>query len=81
MITGISAADFEVQFLDILGRVKSGELFTITVDGVPTAEIVPATPKRSQEEVAAAVEGLLNFPRLRGISGDTVREWISEGRR
>jgi hypothetical protein len=28
-----------------------------------------------------AVQDLLNFPRVEGVSGDTVLEWIREGRR
>jgi hypothetical protein len=31
--------------------------------------------------VDAAVRGLLNFPRLEGIAGETVLEWIREGRK
>ena len=33
------------------------------------------------EADGAAVEALLNFPRIEGIPGDTVLEWIREGRK
>jgi antitoxin (DNA-binding transcriptional repressor) of toxin-antitoxin stability system len=44
MITEISAADFESLFPGILGRVKRGELFSITVNGMPVADIAPVAP-------------------------------------
>jgi len=80
MPTEISAADLETQFFEIMKRVRQGECFTITVDGEAVAELRPAAKKHSAEEVAAAVEALLKMPRVEGISGETVREWIEEGR-
>jgi hypothetical protein len=38
-------------------------------------------PDRSRAKVAAAFEALLHFPRVEGIPGDTVLEWIREGRK
>ncbi len=81
MSSEISAADLEVEFFEILKRVKQGESFTITLNGEAVAEICPAPKRRSKEEVAAAVEALRNLPQVEGISGETVREWIEEGRR
>jgi len=39
------------------------------------------TQARNQRAIDEAVESLLNFPRVEGISGDTVLEWIREGRK
>jgi antitoxin (DNA-binding transcriptional repressor) of toxin-antitoxin stability system len=79
--TEINAGDLEVQFFRILKRVKQGERFTITIDGEAVAEMAPSAKKRSAEEVAAAVKALQNLPRIEGVSGETVLEWIREGRR
>lgn len=81
MSTEIDIDAMEARYFEILRRVCQGEGFTITVDGEAVAEVVPVAKRRSSEEVAAAVEGLLNMPRIEGISGETVREWIQEGRR
>ena len=77
--TEIGAFDAKTRLSEILRKVDKGERFTITVRGRPVADIVP-TKVRNQRAIDEAVEGLLNFPRIQGIPGDTVLEWIREGR-
>ena len=71
----------KTRLSEIVRLVDQGERFTITVRGRAVANLVPVHPDRSAAKVAKAVEGLLNFPRIEGVSGDTVLEWIREGRK
>jgi prevent-host-death family protein len=79
--TKIGAFDAKTKLSEILRKVEQGERFTITKRGHAVANLVPAASDRSREKVAAAVEALLHFPRIEGISGDSVLEWIREGRK
>ena len=78
--TEIGAFDAKTKLSEILRKVEQGERFTITKRGRAVANLVPIVPDRSRARVEAAVEALLNFPRIEGIPGDTVLEWIREGR-
>jgi prevent-host-death family protein len=79
--TEIGAFDAKTKLSEILRKVEQGQRFTITVRGRAVANLVPAAQGPTAAEVAKAVEGLINFPRVRGVSGDTVLEWIREGRK
>ena len=79
--TEIGSFDAKTKLSQILRKVEQGERFTITRRGKAVANLVPAERRPTAEEVAKAVDGLINFPRIKGISGDTVREWIREGRK
>jgi len=79
--TEIGAFDAKTKLSEILRKVERGERFTITLRGRAVANLVPFAPDRSRARAAAAVEALLNFPRIEGIPGDTVLEWIREGRK
>jgi prevent-host-death family protein len=79
--TEIGAFDAKTKLSEILRKVDQGERFTITVRGRAVANLVPVAPDRSKARVDAAVEGLLNFPRIKGVPGETVLEWIREGRK
>jgi len=81
MPTEIGAFEAKTKFSEILRKVASGERFTVTLRGRAVADILPAASVRSQNEVDAAAEALMNFPRVKGIPGDTVLEWIREGRK
>jgi len=78
--TEIGAFDAKTRLSEILRKVDQGERFTITVRGRAVADVVP-TRVRNQQAVEAAVEALIHFPRIEGVSGDTVLEWIREGRK
>ena len=79
--TEIGAFEAKTKLSELLRKVEQGERFTITVRGRAVANLAPVTPDRSREKVAAAVEALRNFPKIEGIPGDTVLEWIREGRK
>jgi prevent-host-death family protein len=79
--TEIGAFDAKTKLSEILRKVAQGERFTITVRGRAVANLVPAASGPSAAKVASAVEGLINFPRIEGVSGETVLAWIREGRK
>ena len=79
--TEIGAFDAKTKLSEILRKVEQGERFTITLRGRPVANLVPVVQDRSAARIAAAVEALRNFPKVEGIPGDTVLEWIREGRK
>jgi prevent-host-death family protein len=76
----IGIFEAKTKLSEILRKVDQGERFTITVRGRAVADVVP-TQARNQRAIDEAVERLINFPRIKGISGDTVLEWIREGRK
>jgi prevent-host-death family protein len=79
--TEIGAFDAKTRLSEFLRKVELGEQFTITVRGRAVAHLVPVAQDRSRAKVAAAVEALRKFPKIDGIPGDTVLEWIREGRK
>jgi prevent-host-death family protein len=79
--TEIGAFDAKTRLSELLRKVEQGERFTITRRGRAVANIVPVAQDPSRARIAAAIEALLNFPRIEGIPGDTVLEWIREGRK
>jgi len=70
----------KTRLSEIVRKVERGERFTITVRGRAVADVVP-TQARNQHAIDEAVERLINFPRIKRISGNTVLEWIREGRK
>ena len=78
--TEIGAFEAKTKLSEILRKVEQGERFTITVRGRAVADVVP-TQARSKSAREEAIERLLNFPRIKGVDGDTVLEWIREGRK
>jgi prevent-host-death family protein len=77
--TEIGAFDAKTKLSEILRKVEQGERFTITRRGRAIADVVPSQ-RRDQRRVREAVEALRNFPRITGVSGDEVLQWIREGR-
>jgi prevent-host-death family protein len=77
--TEIGAFDAKTRLSELLRKVDQGERFTITVRGRAVADIVP-NQERRRERAAEAVRNLLAMPKIEGISGDTILEWIREGR-
>jgi prevent-host-death family protein len=69
----------KTRLSEIVRKVERGERFTITVRGRAVADVVP-TQARNQQAIDEAVERLMH-PRIKGIPGDTVLEWIKEGRK
>jgi prevent-host-death family protein len=77
----IGAFEAKTRFSELLRKVDQGERFTVTKRGRAVAQLVPAKLEPDQDRVNEAVRSLLNFPRIEGIPGDTVLEWIREGRK
>lgn len=78
--TEIGAFDAKTRLSELLRKVDQGERFTITLRGRPVADIVPSKVK-DRERASEAVRRLLAMPKIEGISGETVLEWIREGRK
>ena len=79
VFTQIGAFDAKTRLSEILRKVEQGERFTITVRGRAVADLVPAQSKVKHDR-EDALERLMNPP-IQGVSGDTVLEWIREGRK
>jgi antitoxin (DNA-binding transcriptional repressor) of toxin-antitoxin stability system len=79
--TEVGAFDAKTKLSAILRKVDQGERFTIRLRGRAVANLASVASGRTAAEVSRAVEGLIHFPRIEGISGDTVLEWIREGRK
>ena len=75
----IGAFEAKAKLSEILRKVEQGESFTITRRGRAVAEIVPAQTK-SKVARAEAIARLMS-PRIQGPAGDTILEWIREGRK
>lgn len=79
--TEIGAFEAKTKLSELLRKVEQGERFTITVHGRPVAQLLPAPVRPSKERVRQAIETLRNFPKIIGVPGDEVLEWIREGRK
>ena len=80
--TEIGIFEAKTKLSEILRKVDQGERFTITVRGRAVADVVPVQKPatvRSPEEIEAAYQRLRN-PSIEGISHETIRGWIEEGR-
>ena len=92
MPTEVGAFEAKTKFSELLRKVEQGERFTITLRGKAIADIIPTEPNStldysvrnrasiSDEERQAAYERLRN-PRGPAVPGDTILEWIREGRK
>ena len=80
MQPSIGAFEAKAQLSRLLRAVEQGEHFTITVRGKPVADLVPHRAASSQG-LAAAIEALQAFPRIRGVGDADVASFIEEGRR
>ena len=85
----ISATEAKARLSELLRLVGQGERFVITHRGrtvaelaqpVPVADAIPARRQFTEEEREVAYQRLRN-PQIHGVSGDTILEWIREGRR
>jgi prevent-host-death family protein len=79
----IGIFEAKTRLSEIVRKAEAGERFIITVRGRPVAEVGPTADRKlsfSAEERRAAFERLMH-PRIEGVDGDTVLEWIREGRK
>ena len=79
MPTEIGSFEAKTKFSEILRKVEQGERFTVTRRGKVVAEINPPAP--TIRPVPQDVIDRLMHPRIHGVPGDTVLEWIREGRK
>jgi prevent-host-death family protein len=79
IFTPVGAFDAKTRLSEILRKVEQGERFTITVRGRPVADVVPSEAS-SQSRREEAIKSLMH-PRIQGPDGDTILEWIREGRK
>jgi prevent-host-death family protein len=77
-ITQIGAFEAKTRLSELLRKVERGERFTITLRGRPIAELAPL-PQASQR-MDEVLNRLMNPP-IEGIPGDTVLDWIHDGRK
>lgn len=80
MYNEIGAFDAKAKLSELLREVKHGQRFTITVRGIPVADLVPSESAASHN-TQAAIEMMHNIKKVRGVSNETLQEWIAEGRK
>lgn len=76
----ISAFDAQAHLSRLLDEVVEGETITVTKNGVPIAQLIPA-PEVRQRSTREVIAALKEFRRGKTLDGVSVRELIEEGRR
>jgi len=79
-MTTVGIFEAKTRLSEIVRLVEAGDSFTITHRGRPVAEIVPSQQK-DRRRATEAVRRLLAMPKIEGVSAETIREWIEEGRK
>ena len=79
MYTQVGAFDAKAKLSELLREVKHGHCFTITVRGQPIADLIP-NEKIVQKDTQAAIQAMASIQKIKGIAGETVADWIKEGR-
>jgi prevent-host-death family protein len=79
MYSTIGAFDAKAKLSELLQEVKQGQCYTITLRGVPVADLVPS--KSISHDIQMAIERMRNIEKIHGISNVTLQELITEGRR
>jgi prevent-host-death family protein len=80
MFPEVGSFDAKARLSELLRAVEQGQRYTITLRGRPVADLVPSD-RAAQQNAKAAVQAMLEMPRVRGIARETVADWIAEGRR
>lgn len=81
MYTEIGSFNAKARLSELLQEVKRGQRYTITLRGQPIADLVPSHSSNSHEDALTAVKVMRKIEKIRGVSGETLVEWIAEGRR
>lgn len=76
----IGTFEAKARLSQILQEVKRGSRYTITLRGVPIADLIPSERSRFKD-VRLAIEKMRNIRKVSGVSSETLKEWLSEGRR
>ncbi|MGB6976284.1 MAG: type II toxin-antitoxin system prevent-host-death family antitoxin [Gammaproteobacteria bacterium] len=80
MYSTIGAFDAKAKLSELLKEVKQGQCYTITLRGVPVADLVPSKSTASHD-VQIAIERMRSIKKIRGVSNEMLQELIAEGRR
>lgn len=82
MYTEIGSFNAKAKLSELLQKVKHGQRYTITLRGHPIADLVPSKGVTLHgKDVRTAIELMRNIQKVKGISEETLAEWITEGRR
>lgn len=80
MYTEVGAFDAKAKLSQLLQEVKRGRRYTITLRGHPIADLVPSESIICQD-AHASIDMMRSMRKVQGVSGETVAEWILEGRK
>ena len=76
----VGAYEAKTHLSRLLERVAEGEWITITKHGKPVAVLKPVSD-RTQRALPEVIADLRRFRSGHGLTGESVREMIEEGRR
>ena len=77
----VGAYNAKTRFSQLLERVATGEVITITRHGTPVARLIPAGPSASIESRQAAIKKMRELAASHSLDGLRLRDLISEGRK
>jgi prevent-host-death family protein len=80
MYSTIGTFDAKARLSELLQEVKQGRCYTITLRGVPVADLVPSK-STAFHEVKMAIERMKSIKKIQGVSAELLQELITEGRR
>lgn len=80
MYPEIGSYDAKTRLPELLREIAEGHAYTITLRGHPVADLVPSA-SAGRADTAAAVEAMRAMPKVRVPKGESVQDWIAEGRR
>ena len=80
MYTEIGAFDAKARLSELLREVKRGQRYTITLRGIPVADLIPSKRTISHGN-QMAIKRMHTIKKVHGVSDEMLQEWIAEGRR
>lgn len=80
MYIEIGAFEAKTKLSQILQEVKKGKQFTITIRGCPIADLIPSGSSFFHD-TKTAIENMSKISKIKGVSHDTLSDWINEGRK
>ena len=80
MNTAVGAFDAKATLSKLLQEVQRGHRFTITLRGLPVADLIPVEDAHHHSALAA-VEAMRTVRKIQGVSETMLSDWVTEGRR
>jgi prevent-host-death family protein len=77
----VGAYDAKTHFSELLEKVESGQVITITRHGTPVARLVPLEKISTPQERREAISRWLQSSQRPSLGGLKIRDLIHEGRR